>query len=93
MTQVVENSETRKNKLVVDWVGPVAPANGDSNILSYNLVWDAGLGVTDISLTGDAGYDTTTSFTITEGLSVGQTYKLKVRAFNIYGWGPFSDEV
>jgi hypothetical protein len=61
---------------------------GNSEILSYNLWWDANSGTTNINL-----YEDYTSNTIVEGLMPGSGYQFKVRASNIYGYGEFSDVV
>jgi hypothetical protein len=61
--------------------------NGNSEILSYNLYWDDGTGVTDIELVDSL----ITEFRVT-GLQGGVNYRFKVRALNIYGYGDFSDE-
>lgn len=33
------------------------------------------------------------SFIVTSGVTAGALYKFKYRARNVYGWGPFSEEV
>jgi hypothetical protein len=47
MTAVTKGSSTGVSLIHVEWEAPVSPANGDSNIISYNLVWDNGTGVLD----------------------------------------------
>jgi len=59
-------------------------------ILSYNLVWDAGTGVCNIDLVGNAIPYTQLSYIVTQGLYVDKTYSFMLRAQNIYGWGEFS---
>lgn len=67
---------------------------GGSSITSYNLQWDAGTnGATWTSLVGEASDFTGTSFTVSSGVSGGNTYQFKVRAANILGWGSFSSVV
>jgi hypothetical protein len=39
-------------EIVVNWLTLTTPANGDSAILSYNLVWNAGSGITDQNVVG-----------------------------------------
>ena len=54
--------------------------------MAYNIWWDANTGVTNISL-----YESMmTNYTV-NGLTPGFTYMFKIRALNIYGYGPFSD--
>lgn len=69
------------------WTTLTGLLSGDSNILSYNLYWDNGTGVTNIELV-DANL---TQFTVS-ALTGGLNYKFKVRARNVYGYGNFSTE-
>lgn len=67
--------------------------NGGSEILSYNLQWDAGSGVVDVNL---AGYSTAylhSYLPVTSGVTAGALYNFRYRARNVYGWGVFSDQV
>jgi hypothetical protein len=59
---------------------------GNSQILAYNLWWDANSGITNIDL-----FEDLSSSTIVTGLVAGSAYQFKVRARNIYGYGDFSD--
>lgn len=70
----------------VDWSALAFPNDGDSSILSYNLVWDAGSGTTNQNLVGLASNYLSTTYSITSGITSGTTYSFKVRALNIYGW-------
>jgi hypothetical protein len=54
--------------IIIDWDQPISPENGDSNILSYELVWDANTSIVDQALTSVTNYYSLTSFTVTEGL-------------------------
>jgi hypothetical protein len=47
MNDPVRGSGTTTTKLVIQWTALVYPDNGNSDILSYNLVWDAGTGTTN----------------------------------------------
>ena len=43
---------------------------------------------------GESPFSTTNSYTVTlnpDGSDLGKTFKFRVRANNIYGWGPYSD--
>jgi hypothetical protein len=71
----------------VIWTDLENQDTGNSEILSYNLFWDTGTGLSDIELTDSL----VTDFTVT-GLSGGFNYKFKVRARNVYGYGDFSTE-
>jgi titin len=62
-------------------------ATGNSEILSYELLWDVGdSALTDFVLLSNALVTTLT----TTGLTEGQYYRFVVRAVNIYGAGPDS---
>lgn len=68
---------------------------GGSTILSLQLQWDAGSsGATWTTLLGENPMSTTTTYTQT-GASVtsGRTYKFRYRAYNVHGWGPYSDNL
>lgn len=59
---------------------------GNSAILGYELYWDANTGTTNIKL----AEDDILSFTI-GSLVAGNIYRFRVRAWNVYGFGPLSD--
>jgi len=61
---------------------------GNSPITSYSLYWDAGTGTTS-TLLFESLLTTYTVSSLTGGIS----YKFKVRAKNVYGYGLYSDEV
>jgi hypothetical protein len=75
-----------KTTMTVRWVPIVAPATGNSPVITYNLYWDNGLGDITIELADSL----ITEYTIT-GLTGGTFYKYQVRASNIYGYGVPSD--
>lgn len=84
----------------VTW--PAIPANSieaggiTTTILSYNIYINQG-NITDPAVdvwTDFGGYSTlslATSFTKSTDIIPGTTYKVKLRALNKYGWGPFGD--
>lgn len=83
---------TTNKQLVVDWNYLPITRIGKSPVTSYNLWWDEGsngefwyslIGISEPILAQS-------SFTVTNGVLEGQDYKFKVRARNIWGWGPFS---
>lgn len=71
----------------VEWQALIDDQTGNSDILSYNLYWDDGLGTTNIELIDDLVLMHTVL-----ALQGGLNYKFKVRALNIYGYGEFSTE-
>ena len=86
-------AETSTGQIEVEWDLLSAPNNGDSEIISYHLVWDAGTGTTTVALVGLVSDYTLGSYTATTGVQMGDPYLFKVRARNVYGWGPYSPEV
>jgi len=74
--------------IAIEWTALVDPATGNSAIVSYNLYWDEATTTVDIELT-----DTLTTTFDVNGLTGGETYLFKVRAYNIYGYGDFSAEL
>ena len=67
-------------------------SNGGSQITSYNLAWDSGSGSqTFINLVGFEQPYLLTSFMISQGIVSGITYRFKLRAKNVYGYGPWSE--
>lgn len=68
--------------ITVSWTPLTSPANGNSDILSYDLRWDNGAGdPTAYELSNVL----TTSYVVT-GITAGTQYKFVVRARNIYGY-------
>lgn len=92
MTAPIRDAGTSSSKIVVDWTAITVSADtGDSAILSYNLEWDAGsVGSTWVDLIGYSTNSIATSFTINSGIIAGNPYQFRLRAKNIYGFGPFS---
>jgi hypothetical protein len=66
---------------------------GGSQVTSYNLQWDeASNGATWKNLLGFSPSSLVLTATLTNGVSGGLTYKFRVRAQNVNGWGAFSTE-
>jgi len=83
---------TNNKMIVVEWNLLPEDKIGMSPVTSYNLWWDEGSnGEFWYSLIGlDEPVLTLTMFTVTNNVLEGQYYKFKIRAKNIWGWGPFS---
>ena len=89
MAPPVEGSATSTTTLEVTW-GTVSSLNdGGSTVTSYNLYWDQGIG-SWVTLVGQSSSYLGTSYTIGVGIMQGATYTFKVRAENMWGFGPFS---
>jgi hypothetical protein len=97
MGQISVNAdETTTTQVSVYWsMLTTGEEIGDSAILSYNLQWDQGLGGDDeadwTDLIGSPVDSLLTTFTAETGIAGGSFYAFRVRASNIYGFGPFSD--
>jgi hypothetical protein len=63
-------------------------ANGGSNILSYGLEVDYGVGFVPVA--GDPVEQTLRTLIVTDNISSGQTYPVRYRAKNIFGWSDYS---
>jgi len=83
-----------ETQVSVSWAALTSPTNGDSTILSYNLQWDNNTnGSNWYDLIGASPDSVALTYTKSTGISAGTTYKFKVRARNVHGWGVFSDAV
>jgi len=65
MTSLAKGASTNKVSIYVEWTALTAPDTGNSDIISYNLVWDAGSTVTNQDLIGLTTDYTGTTFVIT----------------------------
>jgi len=74
--------------LTMNWIALSGADAGNSPVIAYSLYWDAGdAAATTFPELTDA---LVTSFTV-QGVQGGRAYRFKVRARNIYGYGPYSD--
>ena len=65
-------STTSPSQIEVDWSLLLPPTNGDSDILSYNLQWDAGTGGSvNINVVGYSVPYMQSSYVITSGVTAG----------------------
>jgi hypothetical protein len=66
---------------------------GGSSIVSLQLQWDQGTrGASWSTLLGFSPFTTSTVYTITGSVvQSARIYKFRYRAYNIHGWGPYSD--
>jgi hypothetical protein len=87
MASPTEDSSSTDVTVTMNWIALSGADAGHSDVIAYSLYWDNGVstGTADIELT-DA---LVTSFTV-NGVTGGQAYRFRVRARNIYGYGPYS---
>ena len=75
--------------VTLNWIPLSGVDAGNSDVIAYSLYWDEGDSAkteADVELVDAA----VTTFTVTEKVVGGKTYRFRVRARNIYGDGPFS---
>jgi hypothetical protein len=78
---------TSETTLQVLWDELSGINTGGAAIDSYNLRWDAGVGVWDDVTGEDGNYQLDLFYVITSGVTGGETYQITVRAHNAQGWG------
>ena len=80
--------------IVVNWQPIAAPENGNSNVLSYSLEYDAGTnGEVWETLIGYLADYSGTQMQVTSRIQSGVTFIFRLRAKNIWGWGVYSDRL
>jgi hypothetical protein len=94
----VRDASSSDTQIVLTWSTLTGDADtGGATILSYGLEWDAGTtggagGQVWSYLSGHTVRSLTTTFTISSGLTAGQAYLFRLKAENVYGWGPASTQ-
>jgi titin len=86
-------STSSASRLTIEYPALDASLNGGLPIESYSLEMDDGEGGAFVALTGLAVPSLATTQLITTGVSEGETYRLRYRARNAYGWGAYSATV
>jgi len=88
----VSGPATGPTQLDVNWSSLITPvSNGGSAILSYNLQYDnATAAVTWTDVVGLSPASLATEVIVSSGVVSGSEYGFRVRASNIFGWGPYS---
>lgn len=94
MASPVRGSNTGVDQLEITWSLLTSPEDGYSSVTTYALYWDAGTsGSTWTSLVGVSSDYLLSSYLVTEGVTVGESYQFKIQAENFWGWGSYSDVV
>jgi len=90
MLAPTESLLSTDTEIILSWIPLTGVDAGNSDIIAYSLYWDEGIDTkteADVPLY-DANVNQFTVMSVTGGV----TYRFRVRARNIYGNGPFSDE-
>jgi hypothetical protein len=86
--------KTNEVRLGVDWdFLTTYEMRGGTDIDSYELQIDDGLGGNFLEVVGFTSYYSLNSILISSNINSGFTYKLRYRAHNVHGWSDFSPEV
>jgi hypothetical protein len=89
----VRGASTATNEIEIDWSELTAPDNGDAEVTSYSLEWDAGTdGSSWVSLAGYLSSYLDTTYLVTDNVIEGKSYRFRLRAKNVWGWGAYSSE-
>ena len=93
MYDPVKDATSTATSLTVTWDALTLSAyTGGSDITSYKLEWDQGTSTWDTLVGGSSDQIVPRSYTRTS-LTAGQSYKFRLTAKNVYGWGVVSNEV
>jgi hypothetical protein len=92
MNAPVRDASSSDSQIVLTWSAlSTDDHTGGSSILSHGLEWDAGTaGATWTELAGFTVRTLATTFTVSSGLTAGAGYLFRLKAENLYGWGPAS---
>jgi hypothetical protein len=97
MNTPTEGTLTNEAQIEIEWAAlSTAAETGGSTILSYNLQWHDGEDDIDaswVSLAGDISEYPGTSYIVTLHVERGATYRFRVRAKNLWGYGDYSSTV
>ena len=97
MNTPTEGTLTNEAQIEIEWAAlSTAAETGGSTILSYNLQWHDGLDDIDaswVSLAGDISEYPGTSYIVTLNVERGATYRFRIRAKNLWGYGDYSSTV
>jgi len=92
MNAPVRDPQTNTEEIFVTWLELEQPENGNSDVISYSLEYDAGTqGQVYQAVVGYLTDYTGLEFSVTEHIVRGQTFRFRLRAKNMWGWGAYSD--
>jgi hypothetical protein len=82
---------TGPTQIDVYWSPLTTPQDGGSSVLSYHLQYDNGTAATTwLDVVGLAPDSVATTIIVSSQIVSGSIYGFRVRARNIFGWGPYS---
>jgi len=91
MNAPVRGSLTGPDQLDVYWSPLTTPEDGGSAVLSYHLQFDNGTNANSwVDVVGLAPDSAATTVIVSSDVVSGTAYGFRVRARNIFGWGPYS---
>jgi hypothetical protein len=84
-------SITQQDRIKVTWPAATSANNGGSEVTSYSLEMDDGMGGDFAILTGQEGTPfLTLTYTVYSGIRQGVTYRFRYRVQNSVGWSDYS---
>lgn len=87
------DDSTNTKMVVVNWQAIGNPEDGNSQVLSYSLEYDAGTNRESWEpLIGYLADYSGLTMQVTAKIERGVTYVFRLRAKNIWGWGAYSEE-
>lgn len=88
------NVLTNTQEIFVTWQGISEPENGNSEVTSYSLEYDAGTnGQSFQALVGYLSDYLGQSYSVTEHITRGENFQFRLRAKNMWGWGVYSEVI
>ena len=84
------NASTTESQLAITWTALSPPDDGDSSVLLYEVQYRFSV---ESYVDGTNTYNTTSaSFVTTATISANTSYTIRVRAYNIHGFGSYSSD-
>ena len=85
-------TETTGSQIKVDYASLLSSENGGADISSYELqMYNKETGTWECLIGGLEDPSLSNSYTVTEGLKIGETFEFRYRAYNVNGAGDFSN--
>jgi hypothetical protein len=92
MSVPTRGSDTNTQQIDVEWTTLASPLNGNSDVTTYALYWDAGNDGGSFSpLVGINSDYLLSTYLVTDSIVSGDYYQFKIEARNFWGWSTVSD--